>query len=58
MQQFSTGKVWIMPIIEQGWLIPGFAQDFPFTKLTTTTTKTTTAAPLLYDAQYLLRGEE
>lgn len=56
MQQFSTGKVWIMPIIEQGWLIPGFAQDFPFTKLTTT--KTTTAAPLLYDAQYLLRGEE
>lgn len=57
MQQFSTGKVWIMPIIEQGWLIPGFAQDFPFTKLTTTT-KTTTAAPLLYGAQYLLRGEE
>lgn len=56
MQQFSTGKVWIMPIIEQGWLIPGFAQDFPFTKLTTT--KTTTAALLLYDAQYLLRGEE
>lgn len=35
--QLSTRKLWIMPIIEQGWLALGFGQGFPFTKLTTTT---------------------
>lgn len=29
--QLSSRKVWIIPIIEQGWLTPGFAQGFPFT---------------------------